>query len=148
MLASLRSFKDLTVEDLRADPHLAKALRRLRSEMVAQGAASSAAPVQQRRMGSVITHADIQGIRSGLTPKLVANDATLRRQLAHLKQRATTLKTITDSHKFSAIGELGRLPPGAPRAAGLQTIASIGPGWVGPHRLMESNRRPTGPGRR
>ena len=148
MLGSLRSFKNVTVDELRADPHLAKALRRLRSEMAAQGAVLSAAPEQQRRMGTLITHADIEGIRSELTPRLVANDAELRKQLTHLKQRATALKTMSDSHKFSAIGELGRFPPGPPLAAGLQTIASIGPGWVGPHRLMESYRRPTGPGRR
>lgn len=145
-----KSCRDLTVEDLKNDPALRTALRSLRDTMTA------AAGQRDGRAATapIVTQNDLGAVRS-ITGKMVARDMALRTELRTLKYRATDMKTERDSHKFSALGEVPRLPipvHGPPRgwhpAAGKQTIASIGPGWIGPHRLMESYRRPTGPGNR
>ena len=92
---------------------------------------------------AVVRHSEIDSIRA-LTPAAVARDPSLRETLKRLQQRTHHLNTLSRSHKFSALGELGPVTS----HAGKDSIASIGPGWMGPHRLMESHRRPLGPGKR
>ena len=145
--------KSLTPDDLKADPLLASALRSLKA--TTQKAAAGAPSGRAATASGIVTHSELDHIRGGLSAKLVAKDDELRASLRALQKRATTLKINHDAHKFSAIGEIQRPKPptsgppsGLHPAAGLQTVASIGPGWVGPHRVMESYRRPTGPGKR
>ena len=137
---SLRSCRGLTVESLKADPNLREALRRLRAGMDDTVRATSAPPL--------IIKADEIGAIRGITAKQIQHDAEMRQQFRFLRNRTTHLQMLKDSRKFSAVGELSRGPPSPSRAAGKQTVASIGTGWLGPHRVMESYRRPTGPGKR
>ena len=184
VFSEFRSFKHLTVADLKADPALTNALRSLHATIGParpHTAASSARP---------LTALQIQAIRS-VRPAVVSHDPSLRASLQKLKARTTTLGTARVAHKFSALGESARVGEGI-RArglpytphAGLDTVASPGPGCklrsrasnaepicalqpsellesggrhafllharagMGPHRLMESHRRPLGPGKR
>ena len=148
---SLRSCKGVTVEELKSNPLLCTALRRLRASTTTaalDGRATTAPPL-------IVSSATFGDIRSTLKAKHVIKDEALRLSLKALKDRTTAIKTERDAHRFSAVGEIPRPPPpvcGPPRgyhpAAGKQTVATIGPGWLGPHRMMESFRRPTGPGKR
>jgi len=136
---AFRALGSLTVEDLKQDPGLAKSLKQLRQQML-DPAASSA-------QTGIVSATSIAGIKQTLTPAMVTKDVALKEQLRALKVRCGTLKTKKLAHTFNAVGES---PDAAvpPCPAGLETVASIGPGWIGPHRLMESYRRPTGPGKR
>ena len=151
VLESLKAIKagQSTVDTLKADPNLTSALRRLRASTEA-GRAAAAQPV-------IVSKSDVSYIPANVSTRLIMRDPALREALSSLRARTGELKLGRECHKFSAVGELtkpratGSVPSdwdaaGVP--AGKQTIAAIGPGWVGPHRLMESYRRPTGPGKR
>ena len=173
-----KSFKHLTVEDLKADPMLLQALRSLHATI--GHARPHTAPSSRP-----LTAPHIQAIRA-VTPTAVAHDINLRANLQKLKARTDLIGTRRAGHKFSAVGESAHVGasirarglPFTPHA-GRDSIASIGPGcnkqrpWasnsehdglscmpasdtfvvvaragMGPHRLMESHRRPLGPGKR
>ena len=141
---ALRACRGLTVSDLKQDPNLLDALRRLRAATTGVddvGRAKSASAL-------IIKTTDINAIRGGLTANFVVRDPEMRQQLRYLRSRTQHLKLARDARKLSAVGELGRHLPGPPHAAGKPIVASIGNGWVGPHRSMESYRRLTGPGKR
>ena len=91
----------------------------------------------------VVRRTEVERMRA-LAPAAVARDPALKATLKRLQQRTQHLSTVHRSKKFSALGELGLVNA----HAGKDTFASIGPGWMGPHRLMESHRRPLGPGKR
>ena len=139
---ALQSCRGLTVHDLRQDPALFDALRRLRATTTGADNFDRA-----KCAPALIKRTDIKAIR-GLTANLVVHDPELRHHLKQLRSRTRHLKIQRDARTFSAVGELGHHLPGPPQAAGKVTVASMGPGWLGPHRVMESYRRPTGPGNR
>lgn len=139
--STLRSFKDLTVDELKANPELAGALRRLRAQVVD----SSNAAIGDS--SGIVKASTITDIKAVLTPEIVAGDPRLRKELKSLKSRTEVLSTLKAARTLSAVGERNHAS-GPPHAAGIETVSSIGPGWLGPHRTMESYRRPTGPGKR
>ena len=156
-VGACNSFKNLTVYDLKRDPHLRNALRSLRATMqsapsppqrpatVDLGALRGGGSRQPPR--EVLTRSHLAGIKHQLKRRYVARDEDLTEALKALQHRVEHLSLHRRAASFSAVGEKGGQELLAIRGgpAGKQYIASIGPGWVGPHRVMESFRRPTGP---
>ena len=155
VLQEFRSFKHLTVADLKTDPALTAALRSLHAAVHSGRPQTAHVDMFSLRPSTssarVLTRPDIAEIRS-VTPAAVSRDPVLKSSLQILRARTDRLGTARSAARFSAVGEASRVAreiralglPYTPHA-GLDTIASAGPGWIGPHRVMESHRRPRGP---
>ena len=154
LFQSLKSFRSLSAEDLRRNPLLKDSLRRLRAQTL--GAGSEPRATSASLLGKhtpFLTAADIEACKA-VKGGMVVRDDALRASLSSLKKRTELLRTIADARKYSAVGErpvpkpCPGLPPSKMHPAGRYTIASIGPGFMGPHRCVESYRRPRGTGNR
>ena len=162
--------RDITVEDVKNDPALRDALRKLRAKHLEQTGfyvpqmkeyyANSNKPYAHlREAPQLLPRRDADAIRTSITPTQISRDGKLRESLITLrartnylnwraaKQQAANQREI-DAKRFSLVGTVPawRKVPNAGRApAGKAYIASLGNGWIGPPQVMESYRRPRGP---
>lgn len=137
-LASLRGLHKITIQDVQQDPALRQALRMLRA-----ASHSAHSSEQQHHAPRIFQREDFQRVRA-LTPTEVSRDPALKAGLQSLRARTAHLRTVKESRSFSALSSQ-TIPY---THAGRDYVASMGPGWMGPHRVMQSHRRPLGPGKR
>ena len=124
-----QDLKNLTVEQLKADPSLRDALRELRAAVVGgEGRATGEKP----NMPETPAHTMLSS-KSREKPTIWHCVPSVTEPVKHV------LRPTSSSNHSRVVAN--KLP-----AAGTYTVASPGPGWMGPYCAMESNRRPLGPG--
>ena len=150
----LKSLKSITVADVKADRALRESLRRLRASVLEAHPATGDSEFRATRPPPSpppsVAFRQAAEVKRAITPKLVSHDPVLRQQLINLRNHVKRCDRRPNAKEstFSILGEIPawqRVPHAGPRAAGAGQIASIGNGWLGPHRLMPSYRRPRGP---